>query len=397
MLVGPRTRTASSGWLLAMFLNTHAACAAHACGSANDTAFVYIGSDLDAYQLHHLMCSETRIVYIDPLVYWRNSDTIARHSLRGAAPPDALFECELPQGRTSNPACTSLVAYSQVREFSAAFIRALHEAAACKLSGGGLRGLRLHGHSLNSDSATRRYSVHIMFESAGVNRSLTYLIGRTQDVDLDTALDGRAVSTLVTLGVSPTNVQAATERICGEGGTASERLRLLHNPTDTPPVCEGFTKVSTRGPTIEEQRMASRPCVGGSDAAHQRLNMEAATTWLKHRLNSARSHRVSDVVVRNKLVRISHDDELVGCTIQARVEWLHQYSMAGVRTGPGSSSASMPCTVIGLCVQGYEFFRGRFANACKPRPTIEYTARMYRTRRALLAHRPACGRRMRAS
>ena len=81
----------------------------------------------------------------------------------------------------------------------------------------------------------------------------------------------------------------------------------------------------------------------------------------------------------------------------ARVEWLHQYSMAGVRTGPGSSSASMPCTVIGLCVQRYEFFRGSFANACKPRPTIEYTARMYRTRRALLAHRPVCGRRMRAS
>lgn len=69
--------------------------------TARESVFVYVGSDLDIYPLHFLLCQERAVIFIDPLVGWRNEGAIADYLK--TADPDAPTFKRFPDGLNGSP------------------------------------------------------------------------------------------------------------------------------------------------------------------------------------------------------------------------------------------------------------------------------------------------------
>ena len=187
---------------------------------------------------------------------------------------------------------------SDLRAFAKEFRRALRQAASCRLpSQSGLRNFRLGSVTLlGSYTSLKERGLRLSFESDGVNRTLTYLIGRAQEVDLAGALAGRAVSTIALLGLSSLNSQLSVDQLCGEARRTTDAVRVLYSPNNPDfqrkgPRCAryGWEPAARNDPTADLSKDLRR-CVNGAKwKATNRLSLVAAKGWLVSERSSRKS------------------------------------------------------------------------------------------------------------
>jgi hypothetical protein len=183
--------------------------------------FLYVGPDEDAFSLNLLRPSETQVVFIEPLVAWRNR--FRKNEAKDRGNFDRLHECEkvIEHIDPRFTVCALPLTRQDVGEYVATFRRNLIAASRCNApENNGLKDLRI----LSLNASLDRLSM--AFVSAGISRSLHILFRRVQDVDW-TAFEGRAISTLAFLGVAP-NAAAAVELFCSNRVRAG-RLRVVAN------------------------------------------------------------------------------------------------------------------------------------------------------------------------
>ena len=195
-----------------------------------ETTFLYVGARADVISLHYLRCSETRILYIDPLLPLEAWE-------RG--------EGEMVEQRDPGPLTQPLVD-EHVRQLLHDLSRAtLH---ACTLSSGasGLSDFQLLGHSMGRHGDFS--SVEVSFMGGGVQRTLQYVFGQVQQVNISalTSVDGiyRPISTLEYIGVSSTNAVAALKATCPNYTATKLRLIGNHEGAHAPLILEAASRTA---------------------------------------------------------------------------------------------------------------------------------------------------------
>ena len=223
---------------------------AHCDGQAsNETTFMYVGPHTDVSQLMHLACSETSILYVEPLTWWGNqlrlyhlnrriheakaeSEAESMKARPGAGRVtldilqkngDRLFECDHEFGLSANEVlpelrhCRPNITLSSVQQYAAELERELTTrlpmcSAAASEDGVGRPRVRVRERSVSTSRIqfTLSYARRRVF--------LVVLISRVQDVDLQLALTGpdgrfRPISTLCYVGVGPA-AGAAASKVC---------------------------------------------------------------------------------------------------------------------------------------------------------------------------------------
>lgn len=244
--------------------------------ACNQTAFIYAGPHLDVFALWELTRAESDIIFIEPLVYWRNRarvETAQRSMVNGQFRTQEenvrfnhLFECEASEadGSKSDPLTTSeptarrarrqlstvprspcapRLSDADVDSYAEEILRRLRRAATMSCNAtvsplgtapAGLQNLRLLGGpnryrkiSMTAAAAAGAKSypaIVINFESDGVARRLRVLVTDAQDVDYASALTMRRgscrhpVSSFVHTGLSKFNSQLVANQLCTGGG-----------------------------------------------------------------------------------------------------------------------------------------------------------------------------------
>jgi hypothetical protein len=216
------------------------------------TAFVYVGSDVDITPLDLLHCQETVVVFIDPLVFWRNArlidEYVTKHGMNHAPTKtrfpgssfsdfDSFFECppdcdpvpltntdllriagRLAKGLTFRPCRTKSSASG---------------GAAARAPETGLSGFILHGQSIANVSSEvtsgRVPAITFDFETQGVRRTFEYYTTAAENLTLSHILKGHPLSTVVYAGASSSH--GILEAACGGEGShppyIGEALRIF--------------------------------------------------------------------------------------------------------------------------------------------------------------------------
>jgi len=206
---------------------------------------LYVGADLDTFPLRWLQHTETRIVYVDPLVAWRNSPLIFDANARTAAKVtdiDTLFECT---------DCAPRLRRSDLREVRRSIARGIERAReSCENVSPEEQAITWNGGVVANDTtqplvqvtkpiqalgrigrnltvASRSPAPHtespafvLTFEMRGVRRSLEYWTARAEDLNLTALLQGWTVSSFVTTGSNTSHSWPWWNQLC--------RLRPAH-------------------------------------------------------------------------------------------------------------------------------------------------------------------------
>lgn len=195
------------------------------CPSHTAHAMLYVGADLDVYSLHFLRRDETCVVFVDPLVFWRNtknvSDYILSNSSWDASNFHDMFECE---------GCTRPLRSKDVRDVGYRLATGLRHHTCTS----GLGSVNLHNHTglANVRVAAVRWNrmplgFEIDFMSDGAYRTLIFVAESAEAVDYSRALGGHPVSTFAWVGSSPIRAQAGLTSLCTQGLVVTHSLRVI--------------------------------------------------------------------------------------------------------------------------------------------------------------------------
>ena len=232
-----------------------------------ETSLLYVGSDLDTYVLNFLACHETRIVFVDPLVWWRNAAAMREwyqkhpgdeaHQLQafaGFAGDDGFYECPprcdaRPLTNIDQLDLASILAKGlSERKCSADdgngwhsdFVRSVaHES--------GLSGFMLNRHHVasvpnaNVDMGAAP-AIEFSFESQGVQRTFQLYTTPAEKFNFSHVFRRHRVSTFVQAGVGNSHPDFAAAQLCG-AGRFHPSLRLLTSfsmlgQPHPPPLCQ---------------------------------------------------------------------------------------------------------------------------------------------------------------
>ena len=188
------------------------------CNGSATSAFVYIGADADLSVLHHLRCSERKLLFVDPLTFWKNTARIQQAIRRGTtgADLDRLFECT---------DCASPLRDADVRSLSTMLVDALpllqQQVLGCTLPDGQVScydagiceqkvvgGPHIQVHSSDSwavphaNTSVTAPILQIRFSQGRHARTLRYFAGRAEDVDWAAVLGGTPISTIASVGAA---------------------------------------------------------------------------------------------------------------------------------------------------------------------------------------------------
>ena len=235
-------------------------------------AFVYVGPDEDAFSLNLLKPSEDRILYIEPLITWRNFPRIQQLRREPASDPinvERLFDCEEDvQPLRIHPkfsTCVDPLTMANVDEYVQTFTENMLATARCNAPhANGMRDLRI----VSSNATIRRFDM--VFISAGVPRALTVLFDRIQNVDLAVHLGRHAISTLSILGISHQSARAALSKLCQLKHRA-DHLRLIAARTKV----SKYFMLSDKQTQLKFESSASRnPTCCAPSSLRQQCEME---------------------------------------------------------------------------------------------------------------------------
>ena len=224
----------------------------------HSSTFVYIGADVDVFALHFMLCAETRIIFIDPLIRWRNRARLdqlkqaAATKLRGspAAAGDGGLELSSPQYHRLMECdnCTKPLQPTALHRFAEELAQRLLAAMHLYAPRHALaRAFAARGSALQNKSAVaddihtvvtwRKASdapptIKMRFIAAGVRRTLTYVVARSEDVDYAALLRGDTLSTVACTGTMRSHLIPFWHYICSDRRVLENSLRALSSRTD---------------------------------------------------------------------------------------------------------------------------------------------------------------------
>ena len=188
-------------------------------GAIAPSVFLYVGAYFDVFPLHFLRCRERRVVFIDPLYGYRRFLTItnasgpalnAHFTSASTKAEDDWFEevSDHPLRKTDIDA----VAEQLVLELGAT--------ATCgdRPTPSALDGYVFHGRTIDYGDQRRRRPprIKINFASRGLNRTLLFVVARTDEIDFsgdNDVLSSLRVSTLAYTGSSTNTLAPAVEKL----------------------------------------------------------------------------------------------------------------------------------------------------------------------------------------
>ena len=188
------------------------------------SVFFYVGPDTDVFTLNRLLDQETEIIYVEPLIAFRNRERIniikntlwmdKREKIRRI---DGLFEC-VGGGST----CAEPLNMNHINNYVDEITEFLKRSSMCDIPDNSLRDLHFLHKSLALDKIT------LVFMSNGILRNMTIYISTIQKMD-PMALKTKNITTFSRLGVGP-NGLPAKRYVCKN---IDENLRIItndHNP-----------------------------------------------------------------------------------------------------------------------------------------------------------------------
>ena len=215
------------------------------------TTLLYIGSDLDTWPLNYLKCHEKNIVFIDPLVWWRNAEAMMRwydahpngeaHRLSafpGWRGDDGFYECPPSCGaraltNADLQAVGSAVKNGLLRrqcppEIPDMMAALGHESALSGLSPG-----RMQLATLPSEDVRvgRVPALTFEFESQRVHRTFSLYTAAAEAINYSAIFGNAPVSTLIDAGASGSHREHALAQLCrtrGLHGTLREISTFPH-------------------------------------------------------------------------------------------------------------------------------------------------------------------------
>ena len=235
------------------------------------TTFYANGPHTDVFSLHRLARSERRILYVDPLFIERNRRRIRafrdahdmhRLSSNDTTLFDGLFGEGDCVGRSDGCQDTPVLNSSHIEPVVSEVLRGLEAMSAsgvpCGLAHSGLTNLVVLRHRLSypgrQGSPTRPPRLTVNFRSDGVLRTLVYVFGRFEDIDLARELTDPLTRTLYPI---------STFMFVGTGDISLPSFRALcqPNPTLSMPtfriICSKEERLCTKYPRGCQQALGS--------------------------------------------------------------------------------------------------------------------------------------------
>lgn len=234
------------------------------------TTMMYIGSDVDIYPLSYLLCRESRVIFVDPMIWWRNHEALgAWHRAhpgdeadKGFAFPDwkgddGFYEC--PPSCDPRPLQSSDVDRIATLLTEGLSMRRCHHTPPPPAEAGAMAPAMAAGYfdwvqallgaSALSDAVVDRASLRVAqmpqgdpqapllefeFVSQGVPRSFAFYAVAAEALNYTRALHGHGpVSTLVNAGTHASHTQHALAELCAAGRLAPS-LRVLSTEIEVP-------------------------------------------------------------------------------------------------------------------------------------------------------------------
>lgn len=181
--------------------------------------FFYVGPNTDVFSLNLLTRKERRIIYIEPLVAFRNTNRKIPPYLSGekrTAFVDTLFECEI---KGHNETCVDPLTIQHVHRYRETIQKYLVRTSKCDFPKNGLKDLSFHSVDYSLQHIT------LIFTSDGVRRNLTIYLKRIQDMDTNIMRNGR-ITTFSRMGTGP-NGALGKKFACNY---LSKEIRLITTP-----------------------------------------------------------------------------------------------------------------------------------------------------------------------
>jgi hypothetical protein len=231
-----------------------------------DTTFLYVGSDLDTYPLHYLQCHERHVIFLDPLVWWRNNAAMREwykqhpgeeaHKLSafpksGYHGDDGFYECppscdarpltnrdhlevgyRLSSGMAQRSCIFPSDGLARAEETDRGgpdddWVRSI--ARESGLSGFVLRRQSLSNLPSQAVAVGLEPAIEFDFETQGVLRTFQLYTVPAEKFNFTRALSGKPLSTFVRVGIASDHPDFALEELC-EARLVHSSLRVVGSP-----------------------------------------------------------------------------------------------------------------------------------------------------------------------
>lgn len=187
------------------------------------SVFFYVGPDTDVFTLNRLFEGEDEIIYVEPLVAFRNRDRIALaksvvgpDNVENNPRIDRLFECE------GLDCVVDPLTMDHIHEYARQITANLQSASLCPIADNALRGLHIHDVHIRFDRIT------LNFTSNHVRRRMTIYLQRIQELDPSIVRDAN-ITTFSRLGVGP-NGMPAKRYVCNHTVATLRIVTSSRNP-----------------------------------------------------------------------------------------------------------------------------------------------------------------------
>lgn len=217
------------------------------------SVFFYTGADTDVFTLHLLSANETDIIYVEPLIAFRNRDRItkAKASMTRASDIDELFEC-----KDGGVRCAEPLTKNHTQSYLNWILEQFRAVSECDMSYNALRGFRVVSSRAGLEEIT------VEFEAAGILRHLRVIISTIQNARFD-LLHNREVSTYSRMGLGNFRNTKSSDALVLPHVTAPFRLITA----------QGFEKTRIGRIISTKQHDRCTTVAGGNSQYSQVLNV----------------------------------------------------------------------------------------------------------------------------